>query len=404
VSWPPAAAAAVRLRLEHTPARGGGCRLVAAAAASPRLARGPQCALLPPTRTSLASHTPRTPLRRRRRRSPASPLTSASLERALTEVAAALDPELPWEGRMAALARLDGLTARCAGRVAHFPELLSSTGVLAALGAQTADLRSTVVKAACATIAALCRALGGRGEGPAVALLPHLLRRVATTIAVMSESAAACCAALVSCVPTPAVLGAVAGAITDARTKSGKIKGAAAGLLGQALREWSPSTLAGCTGALEAGITAAAQDASADARQAAKGAFGAYAGRLPGPAAAFLAGLPPALQARVQEQRSSVPPAAAAAMPASRKPWLRVVPAAAAGSPQALGGLARKSAGAAAGSPAGKGPYSPLRAAWAAADENAAPGGSGSGKPRSLSRGGSSGSGRIAAANLSNAL
>lgn len=46
----------------------------------------------------------------------------------------------------------------------------------------TGDLRSSLVKAACSSIRALGAALGAAGADIVAALLPHLAKRVATTI------------------------------------------------------------------------------------------------------------------------------------------------------------------------------------------------------------------------------
>lgn len=61
------------------------------------------------------------------------------------------------------------------------------------------------------------------------------------------------------------------------------------------------------------------QDASADARMAAKTAYAAYASSLPEAAAAFYAAQSVLMQSRLAEAKSSVP----AAAPAAPKPWLR---------------------------------------------------------------------------------
>lgn len=72
----------------------------------------------------------------------------------------------------------------------------------------------------------------------------------------MSESADACCRSLIASCPSRATLETVADIAVG--SKSGKIKGACAQYVGQALREWGKDTLAGCTGQVEAVIANAA--------------------------------------------------------------------------------------------------------------------------------------------------
>ena len=193
----------------------------------------------------------------------------AAVSRAFDDIATACATNLPdWKLRVAALERLRGLIAGGAPSIDGFAALVPR--LLHPLVAQVQDLRSSVVRAACAAVAELSAAMasvdgrgssdaaenaspptsagsGGGGSGGAFepladALLDTLLRQTVVTIAIVATSATAAATSIVHNTVGGYHRALPRLAAAASRHKSPVLRSAAATLLMRALRGWEPST------------------------------------------------------------------------------------------------------------------------------------------------------------------
>ena len=222
---------------------------------------------------------------------------------------------LDWKARLKSLEALRGLVSGGVHRHETLgPMLLAGIRAMrASLGVQTGDLRSSIVKAACLTIAELSAAYTAEFEGVAEALVAPLLKGVVVTKEVISHSCHAALASLlhntVSGFPrvVPRLVTGVGARHHEKRRRAGTY-------LAQILRGWSTPCLARHTHALAAAIAALAEDADGEARACGRIAFWSFLEHFPDQGDAVLGSLTAATQEYVQGAHDEAVRAAAAAL------------------------------------------------------------------------------------------
>eukprot|EP00762_Andalucia_godoyi_P006976 ANDGO_07703.mRNA.1 CLIP-associated protein len=108
------------------------------------------------------------------------------------------DFDAPWDARQSALTRIAGIAVGGAPNLESWIPTLTSL-VRNCLSKQVTDLRSSVVKEACATIVILARLMKTEFEPFAAELLPPLMKLVIVTVAIMADSGLSCVRALIEC-------------------------------------------------------------------------------------------------------------------------------------------------------------------------------------------------------------
>jgi len=217
------------------------------------------------------------------------PASEAALQQELSRVEAALAPGAEWKDRVGGLLRLGGLVlgGACADHSA-FPDLLLPLRV--ALEQQLHERRSAVSRQACHVVTVLAETLGPRFEPMAAALMPALFKAQAMCITVVGEAADASARALIRHCPSGRVLQQLGATVLQ--DKNVKLRQAAAEYLLQALGSWDAGVYARQAAAVELAITAAAQDACSQTREAGRAAFVAYFRGCPEAAAALVRRVP----------------------------------------------------------------------------------------------------------------
>lgn len=153
---------------------------------------------------------------------------------------------------------------------------------------QLGERRSAVSRQACHLIEALAEAIGPEFEPFTLKLLPPLLKATNISINVVAEAADACCRCLVRHCPSGKALTLIAE--VTCKDKAARVRQRCASYLQLMLELWRPAIWSSQThlAAVEKAIALAAQDATAEARNAGRGAFAAYHAALPSKAEAFV--------------------------------------------------------------------------------------------------------------------
>ncbi len=201
------------------------------------------------------------------------------LERAFVEIIEALskDPKTSdWRQRIAALRRIGSLVAADAHTLDKFNALLRRAKDV--LIKQLEDLRSSVVKAACVTLAFVSQRAGGSLEPLMEFLLPVLTRLTCVTIQVISESADGCARVLLDNTRLTRRAGRKLLELGDA--KAGTTRQRAMTYLTRVLVN-GISDFSKAAAALEALIKARVSDPSSEVRAATRACCRAYANRYP---------------------------------------------------------------------------------------------------------------------------
>jgi hypothetical protein len=220
-----------------------------------------------------------------------------------------------WRSRIAALERLRAYLAGGAAGVEGFVALLPR--LRDALCAQVQDLRSSIVRLACAAVGELFAALagGGGGEALADALVETLVKLNAVSISIIAQSANSCVYTILH--NTRAGWARVVPKLcAAARSRSPVLRARAAEYLLYVLRHWAPSTLERHAEELGAALGALVGDADPGARAAARAAYWSFAALAPARAEAVLGRADASAARLIAEGEASARDAALAAVEA----------------------------------------------------------------------------------------
>lgn len=197
-----------------------------------------------------------------------------------------------WKRRLGALKRLQGL-------------VLGSSEVLRpllprcreALLNQVQDLRSALVREACATLQLMACTFRGDFEFFAVPALPVLLKSTSVTILIIAESCNQCAAAMVRECRTSRLLQVL---LDHCRVKNGTQRCRAIQLLLVALQKYSSSTLERHTSSIEKVLKESLEDSQPGVRTAARHCFWAFEEKFQDRAKRFMACLDVARQRQLR--------------------------------------------------------------------------------------------------------
>ena len=127
---------------------------------------------------------------------PARLYSERELDGAITAIMTDLGNAEDWEVRLRALAALQGLALGDGMEYSSFPGQIRSMHAL--LIAQIADLRSTLCKEACRTVAVLARRMGTAFVETSTLFIPSLLKQACVKTQIMAQAAGRCLQVLVT--------------------------------------------------------------------------------------------------------------------------------------------------------------------------------------------------------------
>jgi CLIP-associating protein 1/2 len=223
---------------------------------------------------------------------PVAPIVEISSERQLSDefqsIIDGLEPNLPWDQRVTAMLRLEGLVKGGAAELPAFIDLLPSTQ--ACIAAQLQDRRSAISRQACHLISTLVQACGSQAEPLAAALFPVVFKAQGMSIQIVTEASDACLRTIIQHCPSSRLLPTLCSTVKT--SKNVKLRLSAAEHLLLAVREWDAALLDRQAEAVETSIMSASADPTGETREAGRNAFVVYYAKRPAQAQVMLKKIP----------------------------------------------------------------------------------------------------------------
>lgn len=221
---------------------------------------------------------------------PVRPDSERALQEECRKIAATVgNAECDWERRAAGLRRVRSLlNGGCAERFDSFAGLVR-TLLRDPMTVSLMDLRSSVLRDGCMTLAHLARELGDRLEPLATHCVAILMRATYASVRVMAEAARLCILQVLRCLRSPKLMQCVCD--TYLSGKSSQQRAFCVTCLYRVLTVWDTDSLDRVSGLLTTVLRRALVDADAKTRQVARRSFWEFANRFSDAADALVASL-----------------------------------------------------------------------------------------------------------------